>query len=148
MDMKRCFREPIPEIFDSARYLDAAVSAHLEGQTKIAEELFVLANNKKVWDWVDSVWGKNSPYVNVIKRPFQHTKPKEKNRMPTSEMKKELRQRDGYHCRFCGIPVIRAEVRKFLYGIYSNVIPWEGTTATQHAGFECLWLQYDHVIPH
>jgi 5-methylcytosine-specific restriction endonuclease McrA len=145
---KRYFREPIPEIYDVARYLDAAVSAHLSGQIKIAEELFTLANNKEVWNWVESIWGKNSPYVNVTKKPLQHTQPKAKNRMPDAYMKGELRKRDGYHCRFCGIPVIRSEVRKLLRNIYPNAIPWEGTTATQHAGFQCLWLQYDHVVPH
>ncbi|MCG8042457.1 MAG: hypothetical protein JAZ17_03525 [Candidatus Thiodiazotropha endolucinida] len=35
----RCFRDPIPEIFDAARYLDAAVSAHFAGKTDLAEEL-------------------------------------------------------------------------------------------------------------
>ncbi len=148
MDAKRCFREPILEIFDVVRYLDAAVSAHLSGNVKVAEDLFLLANNKKVKDWLGSVWGKNSPYVKINKKPFLHIQPKAKNRMPNAHMKRELLKRDGYHCRFCGIPVIRAEVRKFLYKIYSKVIPWEGTVATQHAGFECLWLQYDHVVPH
>lgn len=148
MEAKRYFREPIPEIYDVARYLDAAVSAHLSGHAKVAEELFVLANNKEVWNWVESVWGKNSLYVNVTKKPLQHTLLSAKNRMPDSNMKRELRKRDGYHCRFCGIPVIRAEVRNALRKIYPKVIPWEGTVATQHAGFQCLWLQYDHVVPH
>lgn len=145
---RRCFREPIPEIFDAARYMDAAVSAHLAGHTAVAEELFALANIKEVWDWVESIWGKKSPYVNVTKNPSQHIQPRVKNRMPDSQMKSELRKRDGYHCRFCGIPVIRSEVRNVLRNTYPKAIPWEGTTATQHAGFQCLWLQYDHVVPH
>jgi hypothetical protein len=148
MITKRCFREPIPEIFDAARYLDAAVSAHLAGQLKIAEELFVLANIKEVWDWVDSIWGRKSAYVTVEKNPSLHTQPKAKARMPSATMKRELRVRDGHHCRFCGIPVIRSEVRSALKKAYPKAIPWEGTTITQHAGFECLWLQYDHVVPH
>ena len=148
MDARRCFRDPIPEIYDVARYLDAAVSAHLAGKMEVAEELFFLANIKEVWDWVDSIWGKKSPYVHVMKKPSQHLDPKAKNRMPGAQMKREVRIRDGYHCRFCGIPVIRAEVRNLLRKIYPRAIPWEGTTATQHAGFQCLWLQYDHVVPH
>jgi 5-methylcytosine-specific restriction endonuclease McrA len=148
MIAKRCFRYPIPEIFDAAKYLDAAVSAHLAGHSKVAEELFVLANIKEVWDWVDSIWGKNSPYVNVEINPSLHTRPRVKTRMPSAQMKRELQGRDGYHCRFCGIPVIRSEIRSTLKKAYPKAIPWEGTTATQHAGFECLWLQYDHVVPH
>lgn len=57
--MKRCFREPISEIFDAARYLDAAVSAHLNGQSSLANELFSLANDPEIWAWTDSVvWEK------------------------------------------------------------------------------------------
>ena len=148
MSANRYFREPIPEIYDAARYLDAAVSAHLAGHAQLADELFTLANNKEIWNWVDSIWGKKSTYVNVNKIPFLHTQPKAKNRMPDTNMKRALRKRDGYHCRFCGIPVIRAEVRNLLHKLYPKAIPWEGTTATQHAGFQCLWLQYDHVLPH
>ena len=48
MELKRCFREPIPEIFDAARYLDAAVSAHLQGEYEVAGKLFLLANEPKV----------------------------------------------------------------------------------------------------
>ncbi|MEH6451549.1 MAG: HNH endonuclease signature motif containing protein [Psychromonas sp.] len=148
MATKRSFREPIHEIYDVAKYLDAAVSAHLEGQTDIAEELFKLANNPKVWDWTESVWGSNSPYVNVTKQVSLHTAPKAKNRMPNASMKRELHKRDGYHCRFCGIPVIHAETRKLLHNLYPDAIPWGKTNSSQHAAFQCLWLQYDHVVPH
>lgn len=44
-DRQRCFREPIPQILDCARYLDAAVAAHIAGRAKLAEELFSVANN-------------------------------------------------------------------------------------------------------
>jgi len=42
--VRQCLREPIHEIFDAARYLDAAVSAHLAGHFKLAEELIRLAD--------------------------------------------------------------------------------------------------------
>jgi len=145
---KRYFREPIQEIYDAARYLDAAVSAHLNGHYETAINLFRLANDPKVWDWADSIWGAKSNYVQVNKQPSLHILPKEKARMPDTQMKKALHLRDGYHCRFCGIPVIHADIRKFLHKIYPNAIPWGNTNATQHAAFQCMWLQYDHVVPH
>lgn len=148
MEVRRFFREPIQEIYDAARYLDAAVSAHIAGNTDIAEKLFKLANNPKIWEWTDSIWGSNSPYVHVTKQQYLHTAPKEKNRMPNVMMKRELHERDGYHCRFCGIPVIHAETRKYLHKLYPDAIPWGKTNSTQHAAFQCLWLQYDHVVPH
>jgi len=27
-------------------------------------------------------------------------------------------------------------------------VPWGNTNKTQHAGFQCMWAQYDHVLPH
>jgi hypothetical protein len=145
---KRCFREPIGEIFDSAKYLDAAVSAHLNGSSSVAEELFRLANDPEIWKWTDSIWGKNSQYVSVIKQANLHTSSKVKARMPSVLQKKELHERDGYHCRFCCIPVIRAETRKLLHTLYPASVLWGRSNASQHAAFQCLWAQYDHVIPH
>ncbi|MDX1367610.1 HNH endonuclease [Pseudomonas sp.] len=148
VSLKRCFREPIPEIFDAARYLDAAVSAHLRGHNNVAMELFALASDPKVWAWTDSVWGKNSPYVIVKKQPNNVLSEKIPSRMPTSAQKAELHKRDGFHCRFCGIPVIRADIRKIIQKIYPTAVQWGRTNASQHAAFQCMWAQYDHVVPH
>ena len=46
------------------------------------------------------------------------------------------------------MPVIHAETRKYLQNLYPDAIPWGKTNASQHAAFQCLWLQYDHVVPH
>lgn len=145
---KRCFRDPIPVIYDAAKYLDAAASSHINGHGKLAEELFRLANDPKVWEWTDSIWGKSSSYVIVNKQPQLHTAAKEEARMPSAKQMKALRDRDGFHCRFCGMPVIRAEVRKHFQKIYPNSVPWGNGNKSQHAAFQCMWLQYDHVVPH
>lgn len=68
--------------------------------------------------------------------------------MPTSQQKRLLHIRDGFHCRFCGIPVIRAEVRRRAHELYPASVPWGKANHTQHAGFQALWAQYDHVVPH
>ncbi len=43
-EFRTCLLDPVPEIFDAARYLDAAVSAHLRCKPKMAEELIRLAD--------------------------------------------------------------------------------------------------------
>lgn len=151
-DLRTCLRDPIPEIADAARYLDAAVSAHLAGSTKLAEELICLADMPVIRDWTESLWGSNSPYVTyttVSNAP--PNLPKEsrvKVRMPTSTEKKELHQRDGYHCRFCGIPVIRKEIRDEIKKAYPEALSWGSKNIEQHAAFQAMWLQYDHLLPH
>lgn len=146
--LKRCFRDPITEIFDAARYLDAAVSAHLQGEHEVASKLFSLANNQKVRSWLESIWGKGSPYVTIRKLSPVEPPSRVDARMPTAAQIAELHQRDGFHCRFCGIPVIRAEARKAAVRLYPHVVTWGRTNTSQHAAFQTLWAQYDHVVPH
>ncbi|QVX18138.1 hypothetical protein DB356_19340 [Pseudomonas congelans] len=59
-----------------------------------------------------------------------------------------MHDRDGYHCRFCGVPVIRKEVRTLLSKCYPNALRWERTNLGQHAAFQAMWAQYDHVLAH
>lgn len=146
------FREPIPEIYDAARYLAEAVNAHLQGQTKLVEDLIELSNMPIIRDWLDSIWGKKSPYIfyrYVPNSPPEIIKEKRvKKRMPPTEDLKKLILRDGYHCRICGIPVVRVEIRERLRKLYPHINIWGTKNIEQHAAFQALWLQYDHIIPH
>src|SRR5687767_1693924 len=115
---RRCLRDSIPEIADAARYLDAAVSAHHAGRSDLAETLIRLADIPMIREWTESLWGKNSPYVKVRQTSAVVIRGvRARARMPTATEKALLHKRDGYHCRFCGIPVIRADVRKRMKAV-------------------------------
>jgi 5-methylcytosine-specific restriction endonuclease McrA len=150
--LKFCLRTPIPEIFDAARYLDAAVSAHLSGRHDLANDLIRLTNTPALRDYIESLWGAKSPYVSVREvanpRPYLAKDEVKALRMPGADLQRQLIDRDGYHCRFCGIPVIPVEVRKKLNEAYPDALPWGMTNASQHAAFQALWMQFDHVVPH
>ena len=148
MPLRRCFREPTPAVLQAARSLDAAVTAHLAGDTDTATRKFAEADDPEVRAWLESLWGKGSPYVIVNQLPVLDVAERVKARMPTPRQKLELHQRDRYHCRFCGVPVIRPDVRKRAAALYPSVVPWGTTNLSQHAGFQALWAQYDHVVPH
>lgn len=149
---RRCFREPVLEIYDAARYLDAAVSAHLQGQTKLVEQLIEISNMSVIRNWLDSIWGKNSQYT--LYRYVPNSPPESqkehrvKERMPPKSVMQQLLLRDGYHCRICGIPVIRMEVRERFRKLYPHLQIWGIKNIEQHAAFQALWVQYDHIIPH
>ncbi len=149
---RRCFRSPIPEISDAARYLDAAVSAHLAGQNELAESLIRAADMPAIREWTESLWGSASPYVQyrVVAGapPNLPTDQRIKMRMPSPPEKLLLHQRDGYRCRFCGVPVIRSEIRQALKKLYPNALSWGTRNPEQHAAFQAMWLQYDHLLPH
>ena len=104
MSLRKCLREPIPEIEIAARRLNDAVNAHLRGERDVVEELLRQANDKVVWDWLDSVWGKKTIYNQarsiLNSRP---TIPKELRLRPrdaTGETKRSIHRRDGFYCRF------------------------------------------------
>lgn len=150
--LRRCLRAPISELYDSARYLDAAVTAHIQGNERLAGQLFKASDMGIVREWTESIWGANSIYVKpreVVGAPPKLPKEERvKERMPNACERSELIRRDGYHCRFCGVPVIRKEIRVSLRKSYPDSIPWGTKNHEQHAGFQALWLQFDHVVPH
>ena len=149
--LRVCLREPIPEIATAAHYLNEAVSYHLSGRFDLADELIRRANIPAIREWTESLWGKRSPYVKYRGRhspPAIGSRKAGISRMPSSAEKRNLLQRDGYHCRFCGIPVIRHEVRNRIRKSYPDALPWPRKNSGQHAAFQALWAHYDHLLPH
>jgi 5-methylcytosine-specific restriction endonuclease McrA len=147
--LRRCLRDPIPEIGDAARCLDAAVSAHLTGRFDLADELIRAADMPVIRQWTESLWGKKSPYVKVRQSSVPLTCSGElpSRRYAATAGRALLHQRDGYHCRFCGIPVIRSEVRKRMNAAYPKAARWGKRNHDCHAAFQAMWVQYDHVVP-
>ena len=148
--LRTCLRDPIPAIFDAARNLKSAVSAHLAGDRKSADELIRLADMPVIREWTESLWGKGGPWTQPRSLEMPSV-PKDRRihaRMPSKAGLAALIQRDGFHCRFCGIPVIRAEVRTLIQRAYPEALPWASGNPNQHAGFQALWLTYDHLLPH
>jgi 5-methylcytosine-specific restriction endonuclease McrA len=145
-------REPIPQIADAARLLDAAVTAHLMEKRDVAEQLIRLADTPVLQDYTESLWGAKSPYVQyraVADAPAHSVNARDsKERMPTPAQEAALFQRDGYHCRVCGIPVIRKEVRKRIRKAYPDALRWGAKNAEQHTAFQLMDAVPDHVLPH
>ena len=150
---RHCLRDPIPEIFQAAELLDRAVDAHLAGDHGKAGRLIAEADMPEVREWVESLWGSTAPENHRV-RTVEGAPPKlnESDRDPKQKADKAqeraLIERDGYRCRFCGIPVVRKEIRTAMRRHYGNELPWGCRNSKQHAAFQCLWLQFDHLLPH
>ena len=65
--LKNCLKEPIQEIFEAAKLLDAAVEAHINGDIIQTEKLILKADIPEIRDWTESIWVcsaiKNHPKV-------------------------------------------------------------------------------------
>jgi hypothetical protein len=151
-------REAIPEIFEAAALLSRATDAHLAGDHSVAEEYIRSANMPKVRAWTESLWGSKAanPNQNQYHRfraladspPILPSANRIPARMPSPTDMVLLIERDGRNCTFCEIPLIREKVRIEFNRSYPDASPWGRSNETQHAAFQCMWLQFDHVLPH
>lgn len=147
-----CLKKPIPEIFEAAELLKQAVDAHYTGNQKLAEKLIIEADNPMIREWTESIWGTNGIYSSLKNKigdaKMVPNEMRDSLRMPNKSTQIELLQRDGFYCRFCRIPVIRKEVREHFKKIYPKAMTWGKTNQSQHAAFQAMWLQFDHIVPH
>jgi 5-methylcytosine-specific restriction endonuclease McrA len=150
--MKNCLIPGIPQIEEAACHLDEAVTAHFAGQPLLATELIHRADMPEIGEWTESLWGRNKPYivdrsVSVTRRQLTPGK-RSKQRMPNVGDKLSLHARDGYHCRFCGIPVMRKVVRNKFRVLYPEVARWGLCNRGQHTALQAMDAHYDHLVPH
>ena len=150
--LRNCLKEPISAIFEAWELLSSAVDAHVRADRAAAEVLFRQADMPEVWNWVNPGWVKPQLFVKVLKPDGDtldlpaHQRKLPRN--PAKAIRAAVLARDGYQCRYCGIPLVDADIRKLAHQLYPEAVPWDWRDPRQqHAGFQCFWLQYDHVIP-
>lgn len=155
---RRCMREPVPEILHAAHLLDRAVGAHLTGDRALAEDLIRQADMPSIRTWTESLWGNGAvnpdqPRYTRLREiadapPWLPKTQRVQRRMPGAAESVEIIGRSGWNCAFCGLPVIRTQVREAIRRIYPAALPWGSSNQSQHSAFQCMWLQFDHVLPH
>lgn len=69
-------------------------------------------------------------------------------RMVSAGGKRAIVARDGYHCRFCEMPVIPKDTLKAITLQYPEDAAWTDIAADQHRFFQAANLQYDRLRPH
>lgn len=151
-EQRRSLCTPIPAIFQAANLLLEALEKHRSEDYRGATECLIRANDTEVWAYTDKAWGKGAAarygFREVANSPPRLSlKERPKPRMPDAATRRAAIARDGYHCRFCGIPVIHSALRQLFNKAYPNAVSWGSTNASQHAAFQCMWLQFDHVLP-
>lgn len=152
MTLRRSLCVPVPAIFQCARLLLEAVERHCAGDILGAAACLEEANDKEVWAYTDAAWGKGAAARYAFRKvadspPRLSVEDRPRPRMPDAATRKAVIARDGYHCRFCGVPVIDPGLRRMFTLAYPEAVAWGSTNGSQHAAFQCMWLQFDHLLP-
>lgn len=151
--MRYCIKEPTVEVHAAIGSLIDAVEAHVKSDYTLAAARFEQANCPNTWNWLNDGWINVDRNV-VFRNPDSDSKviPKSErdpDRSIASSIKKAVLERDGYRCRYCGLPVVHADIRKIAHQLYPAEVPWNSRVSKQqHSGFQVTWLQFDHVVPH
>lgn len=151
MSPRRSISAPPGAVRDAARLLDAACTAHLLGKRQLAEELLRAADMPDLYTWLKPIWADSDAHVVASSAHGSVSLEnglRAKTRMPNAQEKQLIHDRDGFNCRFCGIPVIRPEVRARITEAYPQAARWGRKESEQHAAFQVMWAQYDHILPH
>lgn len=146
---RTCLLPPIQEIFDAAKYLNDAVSAHLNGDRTLADELIRAADMPAIFNWCEALWGPGGPFSCPLPVEAPATIPEAqrvKKGIPAAT-ERRLIARDGYNCRFCGIPLIRGETRRLIQAAYQEALRWGGGNKDKHTAFQAMEMHFDHMLP-
>jgi hypothetical protein len=151
-ELRQSLCSPVNAIFVAAEKLLEAVDLHRAGDHAGVAQRIRDADCDAVRAYTEKAWGKGSAARNellevayapahlaIAERP--------RPRMPGILTRKKALARDGHHCRFCGVPVIDPMVRRNLSVMYPDAVRWGSTNSSQHAAFQCMWLQFDHILP-
>jgi 5-methylcytosine-specific restriction endonuclease McrA len=145
-----CFLAPIPEIFAAANLIARAVDAILEKNLTLAEDLIRQADMPELEAHNGKIATCRSKEVHRV-RLVPEAPPTIKDRtqrMPSYKVELSIYERDGWHCRFCQIPVTSKEARKKLHMLLPNAARWGKTNSEKHRGLSILESTLDHLLPH
>jgi hypothetical protein len=151
--MRTSIKQPLSEVYAAIRALEAAVDAHLACDKELAAAKFKQANCPITWHWLNDSWSGVIKNV-VTMKPVGDTQviPKaqrDPDRKIASSIRQAVLARDGYRCRYCGLPVVHADIRKIARQLYPVEVPWNSRISSEmHSAFQVTWLQFDHVEPH
>ena len=156
---RECLRKPIPETFEAAMLLDRAVAHHMAGNRDEAARLILQTDLDDIRAFTESLWGPKAAnpdqpmYVrrrSVSGLPEPAKDDLDGKRKPNRSDEHAIVAHWGRHCVYCGVPLIRSAVPKALQAAYPSLRIWgpSNRNAEQHAAFQLMCMQFDHVVPH
>ena len=109
------------------------------------------ADFPEILDWCEELWGGCGNFDTYRRSPVHRSRdvPNFPGRrildgpyIPAG-VQREVLDRDGYFCRYCGIPVI---LQKAMRDAYPETARWGAGNVEKHTAFQALDIDFDHII--
>ncbi len=145
-------RSFLPLTLEHAGVVDAlaeAVQADVQGDAQRAERLLHEADVSLLSDYVLRIVGKVDVAVHRQARTPDASTLIVKHQqvgMPSVAGQRQIFERDGWHCRCCGVPVVSPRARASLSKRYV-ALRWGKRNSERHAGVFALMASLDHALP-
>lgn len=175
LPLRNCLFEPIPQLFEAAALLHNAAIAHAAEDTASARTLIAQTDanpsdvHSPIFDWSETLFkgkilslGKTvcpELRANIFERVVDPDRPTgyvaNSERIP-AKLATEVIARDGYFCRYCGIPVIDPKAQSVLRKAYPDEYRWwskkgefksRPKNIERHVAFQALDLDWEHIVP-
>lgn len=148
--MRSCFITPIPELALASKLLDTAGDALLLGDRTLAATLVAASDFPAIASYTKRILGPLSEEVHrQTKLPTVLPKSeREGTRMPTKAVERQIFERDGWRCRFCGVSVVCRLARKVLLELFPEETHWVAAEYERHSALYATAASLDHVVPH
>ena len=153
--VRRCMLEPVSEIFEAAVLLSAAADLHAAGQKDGARNALRAADIPGILDWCEELWGGRGGLDAYRRSPVHRFR--DVPGLPAGEVldgpnipagvQRAVLDRDGWFCRFCGIPVIWQRAQKAMRDAYPETVRWGARNVEKHTAFQAMDLDFDHIVP-
>ncbi len=129
--------------------LAEAAQAHELGDAAQANALFAQADLPAMADYVLRIIGTVDVAIHRQARTPEAALliPKAQQAvMPSAAEQRRVFERDGWHCRCYGVPVISPQARRRLSARH-GAVRWGKRNAERHAGIFALMASLDHALP-
>lgn len=145
---RQCLIDPPAAIGEAGLRLEEAVELHLAGDRSGAAKAIIAADIQACRDWADRLWGKRGPWSRPRLPNEPPNAPGVGPRQAPPALEAAVAARDGHWCRFCGIGVVRREIRMAIRNAYPDALRWGSRNDEMHAGFMAMTACFDHVLPY
>ena len=165
LQSRRSILKPTKHHFVAIELLTRAAQSHRSGNASECERLLVQADIDELHEQFQLLMGPwhsihrltKLPGRDDIKKSLKSSNMLDRQREFSTEQRKVIYERDGFHCRFCEVPVIPnfvwTRIRKLYPSFRWNRAKdgWSGqaSNSKHHFAYQALMLgNPDHVLPH